>query len=346
VNTLVEPVTAHDARVSTPHLPFRPRLLYAIAPPNQATPLARRRAIAAAQSARIASLPIDALLVYDVQDEATRNGNPRPFPFMPKVDALTYALEELETGALPRIVYRAVAEQGERSLCQWLDKLNARGGFAVLVGAPSRQMVASLTLPRALSVCRQHAPAFPVGGVVIPERHQLSGTEDARVWSKMQQGCRFFVSQTVWSVEATKRLLRDLHARANAEGQAVPPIILTFSPCGSAQTLAFLQWLGVDIPRPLKIDLLSAKDMLARSVDLATELYAEMRAFAREHGLTVGCNVESVSSRAEEVDASVELVHRMHELDAPTPARPRSLDDDGRPRLFVGRHDARREVEQ
>jgi len=85
---------------------------------------------------------------------------------------------------------------------------------------------------------------------------------------------------------------------------------------------------------------------LARSVDLATEIYADVRAFAREHGLSVGCNVESVSSRADEVDASVELVRRVHELDAPRPAWPRSLDDDGRPGLFVGRHHAGGEVEQ
>jgi len=93
--------------------PFRPRLTYAITPPNQTTPDERRRAIAAAQSARVSSLPVDALLVYDVQDEAARNGNPRPFSFVPKVDPLSYAFDELQIGALPRVVYRAVAEQSE-----------------------------------------------------------------------------------------------------------------------------------------------------------------------------------------------------------------------------------------
>jgi hypothetical protein len=59
--------------------PHRPRLTYAIAPPNRTTAPERRREIAAEQSARISALPIDALLVYDVQDEAARNASQRPF---------------------------------------------------------------------------------------------------------------------------------------------------------------------------------------------------------------------------------------------------------------------------
>jgi 5,10-methylenetetrahydrofolate reductase len=175
-------------------------------------------------------------------------------------------------------------------------------------------MPAALTLPQAFALCRGHLPGLSFGGVVIPERHQTSGAEDARVWAKMQQGCGFFVSQTVWSVGATKRLLQDLRLRAELEGGEAPPLLLTFSPCGSEQTLDFLEWLGVQLPASVKRELISAKDMLARSIELATDAFDEIRAFAAELGLNVGCNVESVSSRAEEVEASVELVHRIDKL--------------------------------
>src|SRR6185369_15621190 len=107
------------------------------------------------------------------------------------------------------------------------------------------------------------------------------------------------------------RMLRDLRAKADRERVAVPPILLTLSPCGSPQTLAFLEWLGVRVPAPVARELLAAKDMLARSVDLAAEAFAELRHHAAALGLTVGCNVESVSSRVAEVDASVELVQRL-----------------------------------
>ena len=294
---------------------FRPQLTYAVTPPSQTTTPERRSAIAAAQSARVSSLPVDALLVYDVQDEAARNESPRPFRFVPKFDPLSYAFDDLQVGGLQRIVYRAVAEQGEPSLCHWLDKLQAHGGHAVLVGAPSRRTAASLTLPQAFALCRRYTPGLVFGGVVIPERHQTSGAEDARVWAKLQQGCGFFVSQTVWSVSATKHLLLALRTRAELEGGQPPPILLTFSPCGSQQTLEFMEWLGVAVPETVKRDLLSAEDMLARSIELATETFAEISAFAAEQGLSVGCNVESVSSRAMEVEASVELVRRIHQLD-------------------------------
>lgn len=298
------------------------RLTYAVTPPNQTTSSERRRAMADAQSARVLSLPIDALLVYDLQDEAVRNAAPRPFPFVPKVDALTYAFEDLRLGALPRIVYRAVSAQGAASLSAWLDRLRAHHGMAVFVGAPSRSASASLTLPQAATICRSHTPELCFGGVVIPERHEASGSEDARVWAKMRAGCRFFVSQTVWSASATKRLLRDLCALAERERTQLPPILLTLSPCGSEQTLAFQEWLGVSIPRETKRDLLGARDMLARSVELATEVFEELRAFAAESGLVVGCNVESVSSRSSEIEASVELVRRIDSLGLRPPAFP------------------------
>jgi hypothetical protein len=294
-----------------------PRLTYAIAPPNRATPAERRSVIAAAQSARISALPLDALLVYDVQDEAARNGAPRPFPFTPKVDPLSYAFDELDVGTLPRVVYCAVAQQGEAALHQWLDRLRARRGYAVLVGAPSRNASTSLSLPEAFALCTRHAPSLPFGGVLIPERHEAAGGEDARVWAKMQQGCRFFVSQTVWSVAAMKQLLQDLRVRAELEGGSPPPVLLTLSPCGSEQTLRFLEWLGVSLPTAVKRELLSAKDMLSRSVELATDAFDEVRTFAAAQGLDVGCNVESVSARAEEVEASLELVRRIDQLAPP-----------------------------
>lgn len=291
-----------------------PRLTYAIVPPNQTTPLARRQILAAEQSARIASLPIDALLVYDVQDEAARNGTRRPFCFVPKVDPLSYAYDALKLGSLPRIVYRAVAQQNSASLRSWVEALRGRGGRAVLVGAPSGAATSSLALSEAFTLCRDHAPELPFGGVLIPERHRNNAGEDARAWRKMQLGCQFFVSQTVWCVETSKRLLRDLCIRAEREHAAPPPISFTFSPCGSAQTLDFLEWLGVAVPSRVKKELLTANDMLSRSIDLAADAFAEIRGFAHERGLTVGCNVESVTARAVEVQASLELLQRIDQL--------------------------------
>ncbi len=301
---------------------FRPRLTYAITPPSQATPSERRAQIAARTSALALSLPIDALLVYDVQDEAARNPRRRPFPFAPKVDSLGYAQDALELGALPLVVYRAVSHLDERALCAWLRRLAERGGRAVFVGAPTREATGSLPLGKAYELARRHEPLLDVGGVVIPERHAASGQEVARVWDKASRGCRFFVSQTVWSVRAAERLIIDGARRSEAEGVAMPPLLFTVSPCGSPETLEFLTWLGVDVPPHVRRELLSAPDMLRRSIELSAETYAKVRAVATAHGMSVGCNVESVSSRPAEVAASVELLHRIRQLDS-VPASPR-----------------------
>jgi hypothetical protein len=297
-------------RPSVPQL----QLTYAITPPNQSTSIERRKAIAALQSERIAALPIDALLVYDLQDESSRNGAPRPFPYLPKVDALSYAYDELRLGIVPRVVYRAIANEDEAQLQGWLSRLQALGGHPVLVGAPSRTSLGGLSLSRAMAHCSQHLPFLAFGGVLIAERHQSTGAEDVRVWSKMQSGCRFFVSQTVWSAHATNELLRALRLSAERFGRQLPQVVVTLSPCGSEQTLLLQEWLGVNVPTEVRQQLLSAKDMLARSVELAVQVFAEIRAFASEQGVPLGCNVESVSSRADEVAASLELTQRIAQI--------------------------------
>jgi hypothetical protein len=287
------------------------RLTYAITPPNRSTNQERRALLAKATSARISTLPLDALLIYDLQDESSRNGEERPFPFSSKVDPLTYAFDELQVGALPRVVYRAVANEHAESLREWLTRLHGHGGHAVFVGAPSHRRTASLTLEDAYHISRTHTPGLTLGGVLIAERHRTSGEEDVRAWHKMQRGCRFFVSQTMWSTSSTKTLLQALKRRQTSTGTPAPQILLTLSPCGSEQTLRFQKWLGVDVPSSIAHALSSAEDMLARSIELAVEVFQEVHYFAEQLGLDVGCNVESVSSRACEVEASIELTWRI-----------------------------------
>jgi len=288
-----------------------PRLTYGITPPKRSTEEPRRREIAAAQSSRIAALPVDALIVYDLQDESSRTDAQRPFPFMQAVDPLRYAYDYLGDLALPRIVYRAVSGQSAESLEAWLKELHRRGGRTVLVGAPSRSQLPALTLAEAYRIRQELVPALPLGGVLIAERHEPNGGEEARVFAKVDKGCSFFVTQAVYSVTATKNVLSDLYYHAQAAGQTVPPLLLTLSPCGSERTLRFTEWLGVSVPRWLRNELLHAGDILERSVKLSLETFQELHGFAVDKGLTLGCNVESVSLSRAEIDASVELVHQV-----------------------------------
>ena len=56
-------------------------LLYGLTPPKINTTEDRIQTIANKQIARIKDLDIDGLVLYDIQDESSRNNEPRPFPF-------------------------------------------------------------------------------------------------------------------------------------------------------------------------------------------------------------------------------------------------------------------------
>ena len=56
-------------------------LLYGITPPKSETSAERVTEIAEKTLARLHALDIDALVVYDVQDESARTSEERPFPF-------------------------------------------------------------------------------------------------------------------------------------------------------------------------------------------------------------------------------------------------------------------------
>ncbi len=290
------------------------RLTYGITPPKVSTPEPRRREIARVQANRIARLPIDALIVYDLQDESSRTDVERPFPFLRAIDPLEYAYDYLDGVARPKVVYRSVSGLQAPELVDWLRRLHDRGGAAVLVGAPSKTQRVSLQLADAYRARRAALPQLPLGGVVIAERHEARGGEDERLLHKLEQGCTFFISQAVYSVTASKNLLSDLYYRCQETGRAPPPLLLTLSPCGSKKTLEFMAWLGISVPRWLQNELLHAHDILAKSVELSVLTFAELSDFALEKGIQLGCNVESVSLQKAEIDASVELVNRVAKI--------------------------------
>jgi hypothetical protein len=286
--------------------------LYGLAPPKRATAATELETIAAQQETRLASLGLDGLIVYELQDEAERTSEPRPFPFLPTVDPHAYAHQHLGRLALPKIVYRCVSRDTPESFVGWLRQpCPASSPLSVLVGAASRRAPASLRLTDAYALARQQAPAQVLGGIAIAERHARAGDEHQRILAKTEAGCRFFVTQAVYDVTATKSLLSDYALGARRLGVEPVPIVLTFSPCGSEKTLAFMQWLGIAFPRWLENDLRHAPDPLATSVGLCERIFAEAWEYARDKGIPLGVNVESVSIRKVEIEASIGLLRRL-----------------------------------
>jgi hypothetical protein len=280
--------------------------LYGFAPPKRSSSPEELGAIAAQQVERLRSLPIDGVIVYDIQDEATRASEPRPFPFLPTVLPHDYAERHLAALEQPKIVYRSVGSDTSESFRSWLS-LRSERAFSVLVGAPSRHATHGLALADAYALARAHAPGLTLGGIAIAERHERKLDEHERLLAKMAAGCRFFVSQAVYDVSSSLSLLSD-YALALERAELEPaPIILTFAPCGSLKTLAFMKWLGIRFPRWLENELSHAKDPLASSLALCERIFLELREYARDKGIPLGVNVESVSIRKAEIEASLAL---------------------------------------
>lgn len=256
-------------------------------------------------------------MLYDIDDESDRNPAERPFPFLPTRDPAEYFAQHLSQLPVPPVIYRAVGKYQESELSTWLAAQNVDEALTVFVGASSKHKRTALSLARGLELRAAIQPDFLLGGVAIPERHSRKGEEHLRLVNKQIAGCSFFVTQVIYDINATKNLISDYHYECKAQGLEPVPIVFTFSVCGSMKTLEFLQWLGVDVPRWIQNDLRHAEDTLAASYDQALTAAREVVAFCQRMGLPFGINVESVSIRAAEIEASVRLAAAIRE-DLPT----------------------------
>jgi hypothetical protein len=119
------------------------------------------------------------------------------------------------------------------------------------------------------------------------------------------------VTQVVYDLNAAKNLVSDYHYECRARGVAAVPFVFTFSVCGSMKTLDFLRWLGVDVPRWIENDLKHAADPLEASYEQALATATELVAYCRGLNVPFGINVESVSIRRVEIEASVRLAQQL-----------------------------------
>jgi 5,10-methylenetetrahydrofolate reductase len=150
-----------------------------------------------------------------------------------------------------------------------------------------------------------------LGGVTIPERHLINRDEHLRVFSKISQGCSFFVSQGVYDLNASKNFLSEYYYYGKEHCIPLVPILFTLPPCGSLKTLQFMKWLGISFPKWLENELIHAKDILQQSINFSEQNWKELRSYADEKGIPIGCNIESVAIRKVEVEASIELLSRI-----------------------------------
>lgn len=286
-------------------------LLFAVTPPRVTVTRERAQEIADVTRKRLAPLGLDGLVLYDIDDESDRNPQERPFPFLPTIDPAIFRAQHLTDWTTPVVVYRAVGKYSESDLREWLEAQDSDDTLTVFVGASSRHKQPATSLARAQELWAQTRPDLQLGGVAIPERHTSRGQEHLRLIAKQEAGCSFFVTQVVYDVNAAKNLVSDYRYECAARSIEPVPIVFTFSVCGSLKTLEFLGWLGVDVPRWIQNDLRHADNTLAASYEHSLAAARELIGYCRRMGVPFGINIESVSIRFTEIEASVKIAQEL-----------------------------------
>ena len=291
-------------------------LLYGTTPPRLGTPEAEVAAAAEKLAARLRGLPLDGVVVYDIQDETGRIALQRPFPFVGTVEPRAYSrLLGARTGKSV-ITYKSLGLMDEAQWRAWLAESHGEFGteFLSIVGRPTSGVRYPLALGRAIRIASGPKSGITVGGVVIAERHTSERSEAARLLAKSIEGCGYFISQTVYHAPPSQQLLRDYLRDCRGAGRAPCRIVLTFAPCGRQKTLAFLRWLGVHVPAETERDIFSAARPLARSLQICCDNLRRILDEPYSASIPLGVNVESVSINRDEIDASIELFHALTEV--------------------------------
>jgi hypothetical protein len=289
-------------------------LLYGITPPKATTSADKVAVIAEKTLQRLQCLDIDALVVYDVQDESARTSEERPFPFSSALDPCDFACDYLRALSIPKIIYRPAGKFSNEELTQWLQRLQANQFYPVFVGLPSPDFVVRTSLKEAYDIWRQNEKTSVIGAVTIPERHAELKDEDVRILDKADSGVSFFISQCIFNVEYTRRILHDLSKACTLRGRKIPTMIFTLTICGSVKTLEFMEWLGIHLPDDIKAELMSVPNPVGRSVEIAVNIARDLIDYCVKHEIPFGFNIESVAIRKEEVEASIELLNTVRGL--------------------------------
>ncbi|WP_034263537.1 methylenetetrahydrofolate reductase [Actinospica robiniae] len=285
-------------------------LLFGITPPRVSIPTERIREITAATLARLATVDVDGLALYDIDDESDRNPEERPFPYLPTLDPAAYHADYLGEWKRPTVIYRCVGKYSEAQIRAWLQEADAERVLSVFVGASSKSKAVQTLLPQAHALRREYCPSLQLGGVAIAERPD----EHLRLIAKQEAGCGYFISQVIYNVDAAKNMVSDYYYTCRDRQLAPNPVLFTLSVCGSVKTLAFLKWLGVDVPRWLENSLCHAEDTLAESYEHCLANARDLIAFCRKLDMPFGFLVESVSIRKVEIEASVALARELSGL--------------------------------
>lgn len=289
--------------------------LYGTVPPRQSVPEDKVRKMAEKLVSEIEGLGVDALVIYDVQEESGRTEGERPFPYSPSRAPEDYVmiLKECMKTPIECIIYHALPYHPKEYFTTFLKKVVDSDSHAiVLVGGPSQYNGYSVT--DAAKIVQQNAETYPlcIGGITLPERHTATGREHLIVAAKVDQGISFFTSQVVYNADNAISFLQEYDMLCKNENKTPARIMFTFAPFGREETAVFLRWLGVELPEGTKKRVLSKgppKNCVDEAIQICRENLKRILYACTIYGIEIplGFTTECVSKHREEIEGVADL---------------------------------------
>jgi hypothetical protein len=277
--------------------------LYSLTPPAKDITSEKLFNLNRRRAARISTLDIDGLSIYDVQEEKDRTNDERTYRYRPALNPMTYGKSMNEHSGMQQVIYLVSGKYREEEL-ESIFRENPDKLF-VPVGSPSTKSVSLTSLNTALEISQSYKN--PIGAVCIGERHQYGRNEVERMLAKEDRGVDFFISQCVFNGTLYEKLLDDYEKESRILNYPLKPVILTFSPVGDRNSLEFMKWLGIEFEDNFLQNLPHSDNFLEYSLRYLEDIGRRLIDMALERDIPLGLNFESVIGRRAEVLASLKL---------------------------------------
>jgi len=288
--------------------------LYGAVPPPLRVSWEKALICAESVSKTVNDLAPDGVIIYDIQDEKSRSGEERPFPFFECHESRKFAQVIQQLTGVETIVYQAITDgMSSAKFSSYLSESREVYGVKNLVFVGGSSTGCNL-----LSVCEasyittQHPYDFLLGGIAIPERHRDKLDEHQRLFQKWEHGVRFFTSQVIYNADNAIWMLRDYDQFCKERNRTPARIIFAFAPFGRESTVKFLQWLGVELPHGTVRRVLSRgtpEKCVQEANEICWENFKRILDASKRLKLSVplGVTVESVSKFKDEQSGANQL---------------------------------------
>lgn len=301
-----------------PDIDHAPAIFGVVPPPNNLKMIYVER-YAKRLADKYVELVVDAMIIYDIQEEKGRNGKERPFPFRERFSSMEFAalLRKYLPEDAKLILYQAITDRhleqcqldGTPPLLSIINECYHTHNIRYLVWVG---MSKALSVDKATELTKDMCPNVVVGGVTIPERHRDRHDEDTRVMKRIGAGMDFVTTQIIYNADNVITFLKDYWVLCQEGCQSPRGIVLAFAPFGRKDTLEFMQWLGVEISAGTANRVISretAAKAIEESIEICLEIFYTIKHTCKRNNIHIplGVTVESVSKYKDEQAAAEKL---------------------------------------